>query len=556
MKRIRFLLALALVSCLTLVLIASGSAQNGAALAALLLNGDFEGPFYLYGSGQVAENWIPYDLSVVVGSPQFLRSTLHVHDGQASQLIWADRSNFSAGIMQTTALTSARGAARIVAGKRYTASVWIYSIYGGAGSPVLDGKLLKRVGIHPSGGIDPWSSAIIWTPWHGQDKVWIQINCQVEALGNRLTVFIETSDTNTGGQDQFYIDSVSLVEEGAPPPTATPTITPTATPTPPVQVVRTVPVGLQPRGISAFVNANRFFVANSGSDTITRLDATYQWRRTDMPSGGERPSSIAISEDDCRMYVTNSTTDNLAVFNACTAMQVGSVFLGHGRMPDGVAALGNTVFVANQAANTVSIVNGTSLTVTKTLPTGPLPGQIAVNPRTNKVYVTFRGYPLTNDGGVVVIDGLTQTIIKTIGLSLADPIPAPEPYGVSVNPATNMVYVASASGRLVIIDGATDSVDRAVTTPGFVGLDAVAVNPASNNVYASTSTGNWIHVYDATRHAWVYSVMVGMGLGRGIAINPLTYHVLVSNPADNTVSVIGDFGVYMGFRAYLPAVMK
>jgi len=556
--KLRYLMVLIVAVSLAFLCVHPGRAQQGKALSALILNGDFEGDFYPYGAGYVAQYWIPYDLSP--GSPpQYLRSTLHKYEGQASQMIWADTVPWYAGIMQTTVLTSGQSAVRIQAGKRYVVHVWVYSIYGGATAPVQHDKLNKRVGIHPSGGVNPKSADIVWTPWHGQDKTWIQINAAVEAKSDRLTIFIEANDPKSGGQDQFYIDNVLLEEEGAPTPTATPTSTPlpTATPTPTatpaVAVLRTISVGRQPQGIAVQPNTDRFFVANSGDNTISSLEGFLGWRHTRFDSGGEHPSNVAIDPEQCRIYVANAATNSVTVFNICMNRLIASVPLGDGQSPSGIGVMTttNTIYVANTMANSVALIDGDTLTVTKTIALGPLPGQIATNPCTNKVYVTNRGYPPTDVGGVTVIDASTQSIRKTIALS-----EAPEPYGVAVNPLTNRIYVASASGMLVIIDGATDEVIRTVPSPGHSGLDNVAVNPASNHVFALSATGNVVFVYDEDIGGWLYTLPVGSGRYRGIAANPFTYHIVVSNPSDNTVSVIRDFGFYQPFKVRLPLVMK
>ena len=516
---------------LTLLAISPGKAQPSAAarpgqatvLASLILNGDFEGDFYTYGAGQVAQYWVPYDLSP--GSPpQFLRSTQHKHQGAASQQIWGDSVPWYAGIQQTTVVaSSSSGAVRIQAGTKYTVHVWVYSIYGGANSAVQNDKINKRVGIHPSGGVTPLSSEVVWTPWHGQDKVWTQINAAVTATGSRLTIFIEAKDPVSGGQDQFYIDDVWLEEEGGatPTPTRTSTPVPTATPiptaTPPVLVRQTIHVGAQPQGVAVLPQMNRFFVANNGADTITSLEGFLNWRDTSMPSGGDSPTNVAVDDERCRLYVVNTASNNMAVLNACTSGLLNTVPLGEGRAPGAVAVLTTTkhIYVANTATNSVSVINADTLTTTTTIAVGPLPGQIATNARTNKVYVTFRGSLSDNRSGVTVIDANTLRVRTTIGLSYSDQIPAPGPYGVAVNPVTNRVYVGTESGKMVIIDGASDTIIAASSPPSSGGLSSVAVNPTTNHVFVSGASGSTLFVYDADERQWLYTLYVGTGLFRG-----------------------------------------
>ena len=571
MDRRRLWVVLFVTVSLALLVISPGSAQQSpaagsaqaSASAAFILNGDFEGDFYVYGAGQVADYWVPYDLSTK-SPPQFLRSTQNKHQGAASQQIWSDNAPWYAGIQQTTVVAaSSAGAARIQAGTKYTVRVWVYSIYGGTGSAVQNDKIKKRVGVHPSGGVTPLSSEVVWTPWHGQDKAWIQINAAVVATGSRLTVFIEANDPASGGQDQFYIDEVWIEEEGAPPPTATPTRTPVATPTPvptatpAIAIVQTIRAGAQPQGVAVVSQMNRFFVANNGDDSVTSLEGFLGWRNTKMASGGDRPTNVAVDEERCRLYVVNTGSNNMTVLNACTSGLLSTVPLGAGQAPGAVAVLTTTkhIYVANTTTNSVSVISADTLSITTTVPVGPLPGQIATNPLTNKVYVTYRGTPSDNRSGVTVINAATLQV-RNIGLSYSDQIPAPGPYGVSVNPATNRIYVATESGKMVVIDGASDTIIAALPPPVAGGLSSVVANPSTNHVFISSASGNTLFVYDADDGRWLSSVYVGTGLFRGIAVNPLTNYVVVSNPGDDTVSIIRDVGAYQPFRIWVPILRK
>ena len=49
------------------------------------------------------------------------------------------------------------------------------------------------------------------------------------------------------------------------------------------------------------------------------------------------------------------------------------------------------VFVANSARNTLTVIDGPSLSVLATVPVGSDPGMVGVNPATNRVYISNRG---------------------------------------------------------------------------------------------------------------------------------------------------------------------
>ena len=64
-----------------------------------------------------------------------------------------------------------------------------------------------------------------------------------------------------------------------------------------------------------------------------------------------------------------------------------------GNDPEGVATnpLTDTIYVANDSDNTVSVINGKTDTVTATIPVGKDPAGVATNPLTNTAYVTNAG---------------------------------------------------------------------------------------------------------------------------------------------------------------------
>jgi YVTN family beta-propeller protein len=76
---------------------------------------------------------------------------------------------------------------------------------------------------------------------------------------------------------------------------------------------------------------------------------------------------------------------------------------------------------------------------------GKRPQAIAVNPKTNRIYVAN-----THSKNVTVIDGATHSVVAVV--------PAGDgPYSVAVNEATNKIYVANRlSDKVTVIDGATN----------------------------------------------------------------------------------------------------
>ena len=78
----------------------------------------------------------------------------------------------------------------------------------------------------------------------------------------------------------------------------------------------------------------------------------------------------------------------------------------------------------------MSVISGQTSTVATTVPVGKVPQGVAVNPRTNTIYVAN-----SQDSTVSVINGRTNTVVTTV------PVDGGVPVGVAVNPRTRMIYV-------------------------------------------------------------------------------------------------------------------
>jgi len=111
-------------------------------------------------------------------------------------------------------------------------------------------------------------------------------------------------------------------------------------------------------------------------------------------------------------------------------------------------------------------------TINPPVSAGASPFAIAVNPITNKVYVTNEA-----DNTLTVMDGRTLTT-STVAIGA-------RPLWLGVNPETNRIYVAqfgnnSNAPHLVAVNGATDTVSSNITV-GDVGW--ITINPVTNKTY-------------------------------------------------------------------------
>jgi DNA-binding beta-propeller fold protein YncE len=250
--------------------------------------------------------------------------------------------------------------------------------------------------------------------------------------------------------------------------------------------------------------------------TLTVVNASSRTISLVIPFQGI-PGELAVNPNTDQVYVINGSS--IAIFDGASGDETGNIrfkaplyavvvdpvtgrlfatsadtlfelsLYPHGEMksfPVGSYAVGlavntatNMVYAANYLSNTVSVFNATKESLVGTIDLGPQsinPSELAVNPTTNKVYVT------TGRNSVVVIDGLTDRVTRTLQVGTSPGTNST--YALAVDPTKNQVYVATTpSPLLTIIDGGTD------TIVGTLRINyspyKLAVDPVNSRLYVT-----------------------------------------------------------------------
>jgi len=216
-----------------------------------------------------------------------------------------------------------------------------------------------------------------------------------------------------------------------------------------------------------------------------------------------------------------------------------------GLVPFGVAVnpKTNKIYVTNigggictdEPSNTVSVINGSTDAVEHTIRLDGIgPAFVAVNPKTNRIYVAVNGGCCASEHTVAVIDGSTDAVVDYVDVD-------PDPFVVAVNPRTNLVYVTHAGvDKMTVIDGSTDTI-RATFS---IGSEArgIAFDPSGKFVYVAARNTNQLAVVDARTNTVVQSIPVG-GAPHGVLSDPENGRIYVTNrgacdSTPGTVSVI------------------
>jgi len=296
--------------------------------------------------------------------------------------------------------------------------------------------------------------------------------------------------------------------------------------------------------------------------SVTWGGATREVQATHLPKliavvpVGNHVRSVAVNPVTNRIYVGNENEGTLSVINGATNTEIdidgnpanGMTRIALGSVPTAVAVnpATNRVFVSNFGSGTVSVVDGATNTEIDTdgnsgngvtrINVGGSPTGIAVNQALNRVYVAN----LASDD-LDVIDGSTYAIIATVPVG-SDP----HPFGVAVNSGANRVYVANnASGDVSVIDTTTNT---EIDTDGNSGNgltriavggnpSGIGVNANTGRVYVATTTGSSVKVIDGSTNAVIATVPVS-GTPNGVAVDSSSNRLYVTREFASLLTVI------------------
>ncbi len=284
-----------------------------------------------------------------------------------------------------------------------------------------------------------------------------------------------------------------------------------------------IPLQGNPGGLTVDEEGGRLFVSDSSTDTVAVFNI-YGYNKIGGYHVGSSPAGICYDSNDNRLFVANSATDTISVVDASNDKLIKNVLIGG--TPQGIAFNPTTgsVYVTNSYYNAVNVLKASPTSIIATIRVGKSPNGVAVNPITNMVYITNK-----TDGTVSVIDGKDN--------SLADDIKVgSEPIGIAVNYVTNKVYVVNhGNGTVSVINGETDSVVKTIKVGN--GPSYVSVNTLQNMIYVTNTSDNTLSVIDGDTDAVIQTVIVGKG-PTWVTFNKKIGVVYVSNTEEKTVSVV------------------
>ena len=310
-------------------------------------------------------------------------------------------------------------------------------------------------------------------------------------------------------------------------------------------LTRTINVGDEPRGLVVSPDGTLLYVANSGSDNVSVVNALSGATLTTIPVG-DYPIGLALSPDGSRLYVGNAGSDNVSIIHTGTRMVIASVRvedypMGVALSPGGDLLYVTNLYSCNPNSSTVSIINTGNLDDSYTRNVGQYPWGVAVLPN-GRAYISNYGNSTTALGSrnaVSVIDDsasgfayrATITVSNVVDDNLMD---------VAATPNGNFVYVtASLTARVYRIDVSNGSpwpiLTNQLNTWGVAADDSAVYVAAGGN---GGPSGNVITI-STSNNAFSAPVSVGSG-PQDVAMAPAGtgQFVYVGNAGSDTVSVL------------------
>jgi YVTN family beta-propeller protein len=239
---------------------------------------------------------------------------------------------------------------------------------------------------------------------------------------------------------------------------------------------------------------------------------------------GASPNYVAVDARTNRVFVTNSTSNNVSILNA-EAVQA-SVDVGGTPLPVVVAARANRAFVLNDSGNSVSMLDATTGLVLNTVFL-PYPVDAAVDDNSDHLFILHGGCGTAYQ--VVMLDALSGRILHTAPLAGA-------PQGIAVDSRARRVLVTNPGDSTVdILDTVSGRVVRTVAM-GAVPA-AVAVDDKNGHAFVTDRSNNMVSMLDARSGAVLRTVAVGLS-PTSVVVDTRTARVFVVNAGDGTVSVL------------------
>ena len=272
------------------------------------------------------------------------------------------------------------------------------------------------------------------------------------------------------------------------------------------ELIKEIEVGNAPHGIAVNPNINMVYVANVDSSSVSVIDALRNTRIKDIEVGPD-PLMVSVNPFSHMVYVADGSSHDVYVIDGSSNELVTNVTTG-GRT-NSLSGVGlainhftNKIYVTNPITGNVTVIDGNTNHILEHIPLGPdaKPVDITVNPFTNIAYIIESGYRYP-DIAAIDLSQNTEIGFRSFNGSLTI---------LALNPFTNRLYATDGLlDAVYIIDtGLFEEPDR--HSLDILRVDSapwgIAVNPNTNIVYVANSYSNTVATINGTENKLLFGV--------------------------------------------------
>jgi YVTN family beta-propeller protein len=285
-------------------------------------------------------------------------------------------------------------------------------------------------------------------------------------------------------------------------------------------------------GVAANPATNRIYVGVPGTNEVVAINGKIQEIAARIAIG-HAPQRLAVNPRTNRVYATscdfNTASCSIVVIDGRTNSVIATIPIASGSSIglQGLAVnpVTDRIYASDADNGQYIVIDGKTNTVVTLVPVFTQPAGIAVNPKTNRVYVVGGGFP----GEILVFNGDTNALLATI----------PEDFGVeeiTTNFRLNRIYVTQDSGSLVVADGGTNQNTTQIPTGQFP--HGVDVNLVNSKVYVANEQSGDVTIIDGNTNQVLQTLPIPAVSPGTVAVNLATGLTYVSDFSSDKVVVL------------------
>ncbi|HEX4203673.1 MAG TPA: bifunctional YncE family protein/alkaline phosphatase family protein [Ktedonobacteraceae bacterium] len=235
-------------------------------------------------------------------------------------------------------------------------------------------------------------------------------------------------------------------------------------------------------GLAYSPDGKKAYAAAGGEDVVHTFNVSSEAKGT-LTSAGDItigttqanpfPTGLSLSPDGKTLYVANNLANTVSVVDTATKTVTSTIKIGAYPYTTLVSKDGKTIYASNWGDATISVIDVASHAVTATIPVGQHPTAMVLDAHGNNLYITD-----ANSDAVSVVDTHAKKEVHRISVSPYSKAPlSSSPQGIAISHNDNNLYVVDAGNNEVVVMGLNGD-----NKPSVLGRIPTAWYPTSVNV--------------------------------------------------------------------------